>query len=110
MLSGKRSYQRIVCEDGFSMSVQASSSNYSDPRSCDADKYTAVEVGFPNRREELLMPYIENPDGDPTDSVYGWVPSETIVLVCAKHGGIVSGQLPPGIPFLEAKSRRENSD
>ena len=106
----KRSYERIVCEDGFSMSVQASSGNYSDPRADDADKYTAVEVGFPNKREELLMPFIENPEGSPTDSVYGWVPSETIVLVCAKHGGIVSGQLPPGIPFLEAKSRRENND
>ena len=38
----------------------------------------------------------------PTQSVYGYVPAHVVSLVCAKHGGIVSGDLPPGIPYLEA--------
>ena len=95
-------YKRIECADGFSMSVQASRGNYSDPRADDAEKYTAVEVGFPNKEETLLNPYMDGDHFDPTETVYGWVPSHVIVLICAKHGGIVSGELPPGIPYLEA--------
>tara|TARA_Y100001938_G_C7920234_1_gene344105 strand:+ start:82 stop:399 length:318 start_codon:yes stop_codon:yes gene_type:complete len=98
----RKRYKRIECADGFSMSVQASSSNYSDPRADGADKYTAVEVGFPNREERLLNPYMDGDNFDPTDTVYAFVPAHIIVLLCAKHGGIVSGELPPGIPFLEA--------
>jgi hypothetical protein len=43
----------------------------------------------------------------PTDTVYGWVPRTVIALVIAKHGGIVEGELPPGIPYLKANSQSE---
>jgi hypothetical protein len=92
---------KIKCADGFSMSVQASESNYCEPRIDNAAEYTEAEVGFPSHAEPLLMKYAENP-AHPTETVYGWVPRDIITLVCAKHGGIVAGELPPGIALLGA--------
>lgn len=91
----------VVCADGFAMSVQANSTAYCSPRESNAESYDEVEVGFPSMREELLMPYAEDPDR-PTETVYGWVPADRVSLAIAKHGGIVSGELPAGIPRLEA--------
>jgi len=92
---------KVVCADGFAMSVQASESAYCDPRENNAEHYTEVEVGFPSIKEPLLMEWAEDPRR-PTDTVYAWVPCERVSLVIAKHGGMVSGELPPGIPRLEA--------
>ena len=94
--------ERIVCADGFSMSVQASGYNYCTPRMNDASKYEEVEVGFPSDYEALLAPYAEGKE-DYTGTVYAWVPSSIITTVCVKHGGVVSGELPNGIPYLEAE-------
>ena len=91
-----KSFAIIKCADGFTMSVQAGNSmNYSSPRK-GPGPFTAVEVGFPNAREELLMPYI---DGDaettePTDTVYGFVPARGILEVVTKHGGQIAGEMP----------------
>ena len=93
--------KRIECADGFSMSVQASSFNYCQPRVDNASAYEEVEVGFPSSPESLLSSYAEDPS-KPTETVYGWVPSEVVLNVVAKHGGIVSGDLPPGLIYLEA--------
>ena len=95
--------ETIVCADGFSMSVQANETAYCHPRENGRKQYPAVEVGYPSVQESLLMEYAEDPS-EPTATVYGWVPAERVTLVIAKHGGIVKGQLPPGIPFLRAKS------
>lgn len=94
--------EQVVCKDGFKMSVQASRINYSSPRTDDCEKYTEVEVGFPSAEESLLMPYVED-DEDPTDTVYPYVPVSIVSLVLAKHGGIVSGEVPPGVPDLRAQ-------
>tara|TARA_B100000131_G_scaffold318719_1_gene363153 strand:- start:2967 stop:3275 length:309 start_codon:yes stop_codon:yes gene_type:complete len=91
----------VVCADGFKMSVQANNGAYCSPRISNADKYREVEVGFPSSEEPLLMDWCEDPD-DPTGSVYGYVPSQVVTNVIAKHGGIVSGEVPAGIPFLSA--------
>lgn len=94
-----KSYERIFCKDGFNMSVQANRTAYSSPREDDAKEYTHVEVGFPSKPEPLLMEWVET-DGDPTDNVYCWVPVGVIRAVLEKHGGMVGGELPPGIlPF-----------
>ena len=90
----KKHYETVVCADGFEMSVQASRGHYCSPRE-DEGPYTAVEIGFPNRRDALLMPHIELPDGDPLDSVYPWVPARLVMKVIQKHGGRISGELPP---------------
>ena len=82
------------------MSVQAGASSYCEPRIDGADKYTAVEVGFPNDYESLLASYAEDKE-DYTGTVYGWVPAQVIVDVCAKHGGVISGDLPSGVIYLE---------
>ena len=101
----KSKYKRILCADGFNMSVQASETNYCEPPN-DRGPYKEVEIGFPSEREDLLMKYIEDRE-DPTGTVYGWVPNTVVTLVVAKHGGIVEGELPPGIPYLKANSQSE---
>ena len=93
--------EAIVCKDGFRMSVQAHEGAYCTPRTNDASAYTECEVGYPSEVEDLILPLAED-QSRPTETVYGWVPSQTIALVIAKHGGIVSGELPPGVPYLKA--------
>tara|TARA_B100000900_G_scaffold62342_1_gene47828 strand:- start:2556 stop:2855 length:300 start_codon:yes stop_codon:yes gene_type:complete len=90
-----KTFAKIRCADGFTMSVQAGSGGYSSPRMGEGP-FTAVEVGFPSAREEMLMEYI---DGDPettepTGTVYGWVPAEVILKVVTKHGGQIAGEMP----------------
>ena len=80
----------VECVDGFKMSVQASEYHYCEPReTIGGEYYTAVEIGFPSQEEPLLMPYAESPE-EPTQTVYGWVPVETVNEVIKKHGGIKS--------------------
>ena len=93
--------EEIVCKDGFIMSVQANHGAYCSPRIDDAPRYTQVEVGYPSHPEPLLLEWAENKDR-PTNTVYPYVPTDRISLVCVKHGGIVSGELPAGIPAIKA--------
>jgi len=93
-------YKAVVCADGFSMSVQASTSAYSKPRE-DNGPYTEVEVGYPSEEEPLLSSYAEEPER-PTDTVYPYVPVDRVTLVLAKHGGVVEGDLPEGVPMLKS--------
>ena len=94
--------KKVICKDGFSMSVQANSTSYCNPRVTNADKYNEVEIGYPNRSEDLLLEYAED-DTRPTDTVYPYVPAPLVTLVIAKHGGMVGGELPAGIPYLRAE-------
>ena len=96
--------QPVICADGFKMSVQAHVGAYCSPRTNDANNYSEVEIGFPTAKEPLLMEYCEEPE-DPTGAVYGYVPSQVVVNVIAKHGGMVEGEVPAGIPALRASSR-----
>ena len=100
----KKMYKRnevVVCADGFRMSVQAHDGAYCSPRANDAEKYQAVEVGFPTQEEPLIMEWAESPD-DPTNTVYGWVPVDVVTNVIVKHGGIVEGEVPPGVIAVQA--------
>lgn len=78
---------RIVCKDGYSVSVQASGFHYCKPRVDGADKYESVELGFPNREDPLINDYAED-YGDLTRTVYGYVPVEVVNELIEKHGGI----------------------
>ena len=82
----KRLAPKIVCDDGFDISIQASHNHYCTPR-IDRGPYSKVEAGFPSESEELLMPFAEDID-NPTETVYGWVPVEVINEVIEKHGGL----------------------
>jgi len=90
-------FERVVCADGFSMSVQASSGNYCSPRD-DSGPWESVEVGFPSANDPLLAEFAEDPSAPIRDgqvqTVYGWVPMETIKAIIESHGGQVDGQLP----------------
>lgn len=90
--------KRVVCVDGFTMSVQADDFTYCAPRNNEGP-YTAVEVGFPSEYEELIIDWAED-DSSPTETVYGYVPIHIVSLVLAKHGGMVEGELPQGIPEI----------
>lgn len=69
---------RIICNDGFTMSVQGNSMSYCEPRKY-TNKYESMEVGHPSEQEELL--------GD-DDDVFGYVDFEIIEKIVKKHGGI----------------------
>ena len=92
--------QPVVCVDGFRMSVQANRAAYCTPRMDKASYYESVEVGFPSEMEPLLMQYAEEPER-PTGSVYAYVPATVVTLIIAKHGGMVSGDVPPGVTPLK---------
>ena len=88
--------QRIVCADGFTMSVQANLYTHCMPRDNDCRWYAAVEVGFPSEREELLMPWMDMMSMQgPTTSIYPFTPAKVVMDVIVKHGGMVHGELPP---------------
>ena len=94
--------ETVVCADGFTMSVQAHAGAYCLPRMTGAPVYREVEVGFPSIEEPMLMKWAEEAHR-PTDTVYGYVPVQVVTNVIAKHGGIVSGEVPRGVIPLEAE-------
>lgn len=84
---------RIRCKDGYTVSIQASSGAYCDPRvnNCNG-AYKEVELGYPSRQDDDLLDYAEDPDS-PTGTVYGYVPVYKVQQVCEKHGGIIDVDL-----------------
>lgn len=113
---------KIVCEDGFSVSVIAGGGTYCSPRvsfcACahlpDDDwddrirlrneqshlypgPYSAVEVGFPSERPEPWedwQPYCDEPDR-PTETIYSYVPVQLVRALIATHGGEKTAQALP---------------
>lgn len=100
--------ERVVCKDGFVISIQASEYHYCEPRISQGyldnklyfvegwsqqgyiEKfipYKSVELGFPSVAEEDILDYAEDPN-EPTDTVYGYVPVEIVDKMLEKHGGI----------------------
>jgi hypothetical protein len=80
---------QTVCADGFTVSIQASSFHYCVPKKDNAN-YTHVEVGFPSQRPEpwlMWEEFCENPER-PTETVYGYVPVEMVLVLLESHGGV----------------------
>lgn len=89
MESGKSfTRPRAYMNDGFSISIQASTYTYCFPRFNDLDEYKSVELGFPSCEDELINEYAEDPRFY-TNTVYGYVPVEVVDELIKKHGGIV---------------------
>jgi hypothetical protein len=79
---------RLVCHDGFSVSVQASRCHYSTPRENNEPRYFAFELGFPSEDMGVLInDYAEDKD-EPLNTVYAYVPGELVQAVIDLHGGI----------------------
>lgn len=101
-------FERVVCADGFSVSVQAQQNMYNTPR-CNIGPFTEVECGFPSSKDWMLERYAEDKNAPIEDgkvqTVYAYVPIEVVLAVIRRHGGMVGGQLPPhkvshGITYL----------
>ena len=101
MLGRRKLNEQVLCADGFEMSVQANENAYCEPRLNEQKKYNLVEVGFPSQEEPLLMPWAESPE-EPTRTVYGYVPVDIVTNVIVKHGGMVEGEVPPGVIAVKA--------
>ena len=84
--------QRIVCQDGASLSVQASRHTYCTPRD-DKGPYTHVEVGFPSHTFPEAAKYKEDTESNDEDTVFAYVPVEIVWEWITKHGGPVSDTL-----------------
>lgn len=78
---------RVVCQSGTSLSVQASRTHYSIPRD-NHGPYSAVEVGYPSRKPpEAWQEYCEDWE-HPKDTVYAYVPIELVAAWIDSRGGV----------------------
>lgn len=82
----RRPCSKIVCADGFQVSVQASNTHYCTPRNNEGP-YTEVEVGYLSRKAtvsdyETLADYADN------GSIYVFVPIGLVEAVLEAHGGV----------------------
>ena len=84
--------KRVMCADGFSMSVQAGATIYCSPRDSEGPWHT-VEVGYPTEQTEELMPFVGDAER-PTDTVYGYVPVDIVCAVIDRHGGFCASLAP----------------
>lgn len=75
----------IKCKDGFIISVQANHNCYCSPRFDDVDWYE-VECGYPSKEPEFIMEYAEDV-GNPTGTIYAYVPIELVEKLLELHGG-----------------------
>jgi len=101
----KRVRPRAWCPDGFNVSIQFGDGWYCNmwadtrwgkhfektgditPWVYTEDEYETVELGYPSEKIEEWMKYCED-EKNPLDTVYGYVPIETVQEVIKKHGGI----------------------
>ena len=89
---------RIICADGFSMSVQALGWRSCTNRQTEGP-HTHMEGGFPSSPplDPDLLSSVENrvdEDADFTETVYPYVAREVFEREFELHGGIVEGKLP----------------
>ena len=78
---------KVICSDGFTVSMQISKVHYCMPKTASAERYTHTELGFPSVGDPLIKDYAEDPE-DETNTVYPYVPIEVVNALFEKHGGI----------------------
>lgn len=92
--SNGRTAHRILCADGFSISVQASPHHYSDDSSDgEAPYWTDREPVYPWTSFEVAYPSAPiagwpEPD-DGSTALWSWVPKEQVAQLLTEHGGTV---------------------
>jgi hypothetical protein len=88
----------LQMKDGTTMSIQAGKYHYCSPRHnfTSYAEYSAFEIGFPSKKIDVLMEYIDGgEDTDPTSTVYGYVPKDVVEKAIEQCGGIEGFQAPP---------------
>jgi hypothetical protein len=90
----RKMYERIVCADGASVSIQAGEGTYCTPRN-NIGPYTHIEAGFPSVEPPASWREYADDASDLCDTVYGYMPYECVNEFIEIHGGMVSGELPP---------------
>jgi hypothetical protein len=70
------------------LSVQASFGHYCNPRDNNGKFYETWEIGFPSKKEDLLMTFIYDGADDPTQTVYYNVPTSVLIELIEKYDGI----------------------
>lgn len=80
---------RIICSDGFSVSIQASTSHYCIPRN-NVGPYTHFEIGYPSEIIDSWIPFCEgHPESeDPREMVYPRVPIHLIINELNLRGNV----------------------
>lgn len=79
---------RLVCKDGFSVSVQASCFHYSTPRlDHPAEGWVEYELGFPSNNDPIIAKYEEQYEGAGS-GVYPYAPAQVVIDLIAAHGGL----------------------
>jgi len=76
--------QPLICNDGTSLSVQASSHHYCSPRVDKANVYEKVEVWCVT--VEVPESWLEY--GDPEDNPFAYIPVSMVEEFIDSHGGI----------------------
>lgn len=87
-------YDHVVCDDGARVSVQANRTFWCVPRN-DVGPYSAVEAYVPPGAPpppESWTPYREPGD----NAIFTKLPVALVWEYIDAHGGMVSGDLPPG--------------
>lgn len=81
---------RVVCADGFSISIQCNHRSYCLPQQDYTETYHAMELGYPSSLDEVTKSIIGDyaETRDTTETVFGYVPTEIIDQLLEAHGGI----------------------
>jgi len=87
MIAGavRRPLPKIVCLDGFRVSVQVGESLYCTPRD-NKGPWTSVECGYPSESVPAWLDYATDPD-EPCTSIYPYVPIELVVDEINRRNG-----------------------
>lgn len=83
----RRQTPRLICADGFHVSVQVGENLYCTPRMNDLDYYFEVELGYPSAPMPSLSVYAEEPDTLAT--VWPYTPVHLVDAMLESHGGII---------------------
>lgn len=76
---------KIICLDGFCVSVQVGDSLYCTPRD-NKGPWTSVECGYPSESVPAWLDYATDPD-EPCTSIYPYVPIELVVDEINRRNG-----------------------
>jgi hypothetical protein len=88
--------EQVVCNNGTTLSVQASAFHYCSPKEDRAKSYSLVEVGFiktkSGRKVKMPKEWKQYAEGRKLSAdVFGWVPVQIVIDFVNSRGGLKSG-------------------